>query len=87
VTAPDVELRHLHGNVLHEHDGGHIPHNHGPVPRARKTGVTVFMVVAIVLVLLAGLHELSVLASKNNPPASCQLLGGQLNILTGWQCG
>lgn len=80
------ELRHLHGTVLHEHDDGHIPHNHGPAPR-RPVRLTVPVVIFIIVLVLGGLHEMSVLMSRGNPPVSCQLAGGQWNVLTGWHCG
>lgn len=89
MTAPEgrmSELRHFHGTVLHEHNDGHLPHNHGPAPR-RPVRLSVPVVIVIVLLILGGLHEMSVFASKSNPPASCQLLGGQWNVLTGWHCG
>ena len=41
----------------------------------------------IVVLVLAGWHEVSVFASRNSPPASCQLLGGHWSVFTGWHCG
>lgn len=47
----------------------------------------IFGVVIAVLIALGIWHELNVFASRGNPPVSCQLLGGQWNMFTGWHCG
>lgn len=47
-------------------------------------------IIGIMFAVLAALgivHEVSVFSSKNNPPVSCQILGGEWNPLTGWRCG
>src|ERR1700743_11387 len=44
-------------------------------------------IVIAVLVVLACLHEVSVWASRDSPPAACQEFGGQWSIFTGWHCG
>ena len=46
-----------------------------------------FLIVFAVLVSLGIWHEISIFGTRNNPPVSCQLLGGQWNMFTGWQCG
>jgi len=48
------------------------------------------LIVAIALGIILALGAVKVagnIASENNPPVSCQLLGGHWNLFEGWQCG
>ena len=77
------ELRHLHGNVLHEHPGGNEPHDHGP----QRHPMPVLRVILIILLVLGGLRIIGNEMSRNNPPAACQVFGGQWSVWSGWRCG
>jgi hypothetical protein len=78
------ETRHLHGNHVHDHPGGQVPHDHGPPPRSRAwlAWLAVCLVVAYGAVRIVS-NE----ASHGAPPAACQLLGGSWDIWNGWRCG
>ncbi len=55
----------------------------------QPSGHPVAIVLGVVLVLLglwAGYRVLHAEAVKGNPPAACQILGGQWSIWSGWQC-
>lgn len=44
-------------------------------------------IVLIVLLTLAAVRVAGNEMSKGSPPASCQLLGGQWTLWSGWHCG
>lgn len=48
----------------------------------RFLGIVLAVIVAIVVVKVSGN-----LLSHGSPPASCQLLGGQWSLWSGWRCG
>ena len=55
--------------------------------RERRTGLTVGTVVLVVLLTLGAVHLVSNVLSRNDPPVSCQILGGSWSLWDGWQCG
>jgi hypothetical protein len=89
-----TELRHYHGAILHDHDGGDAPHDHGQPGRAGITGKQLIAAAAILAGLFIAWHVVLAAAkiagneqAKNSPPVSCQLLGGHWTIWDGWVCG
>jgi hypothetical protein len=47
---------------------------------------TLVSLVLVIIVLIVGIRVYSNYQAKDNPPASCQLLGGTWNIWDGWRC-
>ena len=54
--------------------------------RERRRPNPWIVLIVILLVIFAFLRLSGNEASKNNPPASCQLFGGHWTIWNGWQC-
>lgn len=85
------ELRHYHGVILHDHPGGDVPHDHGPdgqvQPRQIVSAFNVIYAILLALIVLGGLWVIHNELARSNPPAACQLFGGQWSIWSGWRCG
>jgi hypothetical protein len=78
-----AETRHFHGNILHDHPGGEVSHDH----ERRRHPARGWVIAAVILLAAYGVIRITTNeAAKNNPPAACQLLGGTWNIWNGWQC-
>ena len=57
-------------------------------PKASRGHIGAFVATVLAVLLALGLwHVYENYQSKDNPPASCQLLGGHWDIWNGWQCG
>ena len=94
---PNADLyKHFHGDELHEHDGGSIPHNHVmPGKQAGQDkqatgivkGVSISTLILLAVCIFIGWHVIPAEMSKGSMPPACQLLGGQWDMWNGWQCG
>jgi hypothetical protein len=57
-----------------------------PRQPARKRGREWRFVLLILVGLFLAWHVVPALSSRDNPPASCQILGGHWNPWSGWSC-
>lgn len=50
-------------------------------------GGKIIGIIGILILIWAGFHVIPAFLVRDNPPVSCQVLGGTWNLWTGWTCG